>query len=186
MFFFFAGISSSNEFFVPVKSKTFQSSEPTWKSFSCLAGTRCSIPVPPVPKRSPIKRLMMIIYKKVYDPCHGFACSWASFDGIQHVLKYYISWWSQKRFEWDVIYTITVVWSTFCSIGISTTHNNIRQLAWESYHSYKVLGANFPPESGTIIHAISSLQRDWRYPCSMSCVVPCSSASASSTRGIFR
>ena len=49
----------------PVKSTSFQSSEPSWKSFLSLAKTRCSISVPPVPKRSSAE--------KVYDSCHGFA-----------------------------------------------------------------------------------------------------------------
>ena len=39
-----------------VKSTSFQSSEPTWKSSPSLARPRCSISVPPVPKRSSAKR----------------------------------------------------------------------------------------------------------------------------------
>ena len=40
----------------PVKVTSLQSSEPTWKSFLSLDRTRCSISVPPVPKRSCTKR----------------------------------------------------------------------------------------------------------------------------------
>ena len=43
----------------PVKVTSFQSSEPTWKSFRSLVKTRCSISFPPVPKRSSTKRLMI-------------------------------------------------------------------------------------------------------------------------------
>ena len=58
-----------------VKSTSFQSSEPTWKSFLSLDkstlfhfGFTCS---------------EKIIYKKIHESCHGFSCSWASFSGIQ-------------------------------------------------------------------------------------------------------
>ena len=43
----------------PVKVTSFQSSEPTWKSFRSLVKTRCSISFPPVPKRLRTKRLMI-------------------------------------------------------------------------------------------------------------------------------
>ena len=39
---------------------SFQSSEPTWKYFPSLAGTRCSISVPPVTKRSSTKRSIIL------------------------------------------------------------------------------------------------------------------------------
>ena len=43
----------------PVKVTSFQSSEPTWKSFLSLVRTRCSISFPPVPTRASTKRLMI-------------------------------------------------------------------------------------------------------------------------------
>ena len=43
----------------PVKVTSFQSSEPTLKSFLSLVRTRCSVSCPPVPKRSSTKRLMI-------------------------------------------------------------------------------------------------------------------------------
>ena len=60
-----------------LKVTSFQSSEPTWISFLCLAETRYSISVPPVPKRSSTNRSII--------PTTD--CCWTSCNGIQHVLK---------------------------------------------------------------------------------------------------
>ena len=55
------------------KVTSFQSFEPTWKSFPSQVKTRCSISVPPVLKRS-------------YDSYHGFSCSWTSCKRMKHFL----------------------------------------------------------------------------------------------------
>ena len=50
--------------------------------FLRLSGTRCSIAVSPVPKRSSTK--------KINNSYHGFSCSWTSCNGIQHFIKFCI------------------------------------------------------------------------------------------------
>ena len=57
-----------------VKVTSFQSSEPSWKSFRSPVKTRCSMSCPPAPKE--------IIHKQIGDPSHGFSCCCAAFYEI--------------------------------------------------------------------------------------------------------
>ena len=78
----------------PVKVTSVQSSEPTLKSLQSLARTRCSISVPPVPKRSSAKRCLM--------PATDFPVARLPAMGIQHFLKCIIYFCPHARFVWDV------------------------------------------------------------------------------------
>ena len=103
-----------------VKSTSFHSSEPTWKCFLevCL-GQHCSISVPPFWKDHS---------QKNYDFCHGFACWWPSFNGIQHAFNCCISLWFYTRFKWDVICAMPLCGSRSVPIVSWCNHRIVRVL----------------------------------------------------------
>ena len=131
------------------KSSSFQSSQPTWKSFLSLARTSCSVSIPPVSKRSSTKRFMI--------SCHGFSWSWDSINGIPHFLKCCISFCNRARDSSEMSFVPCVLCeSTFCSnfvhmCGLSTTLSTSVSSCGNHAIATQCLVRNVPTASWCII-----------------------------------
>ena len=106
----FSRLTSNLVLIEDLQSTSFQSCQPTWKSFLSLADTLFHL-------SSTCSK--EIFYKKVHDSCHGLSCSWTSFNGIQHFFKCCISLRSHTRFEWDVICTIHLCKALFVTLWLT-------------------------------------------------------------------
>ena len=137
-----------------MKSTSFQSTEPTWKSFQSLARTRCSISVPPVPKRSSTKRFII--------PATDFPVSGLPSMG-SNLFSNVASPFDRARDSIEMLCSATVQ-SIFGSrfahaSGLSTLHNSIGQLAWEPCPNCTVLCPKCSTSVEEHIHAVSKFHQ---------------------------
>ena len=118
-----------------VKVTSFLSSEHPWKSFLSLGKTRCSISVPPVPKRSSTKRLLIPAtdFRVAGLLAMGF-CIFSNSTSC-HCLEFRC-----------LRFTHTTVCVQHVTASISSCGNNAI--------TTQCLAEDVPPASGGIVHAV--------------------------------
>ena len=139
------------------KSSSFQSSQPTWKSFLSLARTSCSVSIPPVSKRSSTKRFMILVtdFPVAGIPSMGshIFSNAASLSVISHAI--------QVRCH----LCRALVWSTFCSnfvhmCGLSTTLSTSVSSCGNHAIATQCLVRNVPTASRSIISCHKQVSLD--------------------------
>ena len=106
--------------------------------------------VPPDPKRSSTKQIMI---PATDLPVAGLPSMGSNIRSIAASLCDRRHESSEMSF---VTYTCVehVLFQIGHTFGLSTTHNNIGELVWESYYNYEELVQNVPPASRSISHAV--------------------------------